>query len=448
MQYQKAAVVQRQELRMTPQLLQSIQLMALPLHELKLKIQERLEINPALEVVSEQQPESLDTEVHIADEEEYFAPAAGYEDGQQMFLEGMVAQPETLHEYLLWQLHLQHLSPKERLVGEMLINNINDDGFHSINPHDLIRPAMRFMLPKMLALIQNLDPMGTCTKNYHESLVVQAQQMASAPQGMVKIISEYFELFEHGKFSRIARELNMRVEEVKKAADVIRRMNPFPGRAFSTAQPKLVIPDLLLKRRGNQFILVLNNEEIPVLGIDSAFRQISNVSDKSTKKFVAQKIRDAQWFIQSLEQRNHTLYKVARTIIEYQNTFFLRGRKYLSPLTLKDIAEDVGVSESTVSRLTNGKYLQTQWGIYELKYFFSGEVSGVRSDGAQYSKNGVKEIIREILEADTGNKKKLSDQKISDLLAARNIRVARRTVAKYRTELKIYSSHERRTIGG
>jgi len=232
------------------------------------------------------------------------------------------------------------------------------------------------------------------------------------------------------------------VEDVEEAREFIKGLTPFPGRLFSADQVTYVIPDLMVVLRDNQFVIIMNDEEIPVLGVSDGFTDIAKDSEKDVKRFVRAKVKDARWFIQSIRQRNATLLKVARAIIEFQRDYFLKGAKYLVPLTLKDIAAEVGVHEATVSRITTSKYMQTEWGIYELKYFFTNSISGAGSTGSRFSKEGVKEVIREILE-DEATVKHLSDQGIADLLASRGIKLARRTVAKYRKELDIYSSYRR-----
>jgi len=195
--------------------------------------------------------------------------------------------------------------------------------------------------------------------------------------------------------------------------------------------------------KNGEFILVLNDEEIPVLGISPFFEETQNIKgEKTTQQYVKNSIRDAKWFINSIHLRNKTLVRIATVIVEFQRNFFIKGPKYLVPLTLKDVAEEVKVHETTVSRISNAKYMQTEWGIFPIKYFFTNSISGAGSDGSRFSKEGVKEIIRELLEEDTSDKN-LSDQKISNLLKLQGIKIARRTVAKYRSELSIDSSFER-----
>jgi RNA polymerase sigma-54 factor len=254
------------------------------------------------------------------------------------------------------------------------------------------------------------------------------------------------DLLEKGKIDTLAKVMGVTLEEVEEILDFIRTLNPMPGREYSAEAPTYVIPDLMLRMREGDFVLVLNDEEIPVLGINSFFEEIQGESaennHKDVKRYVRTKIKDAKWFIRSINQRNETLVKIATAIIEFQRDFFLKGPKYLVPLTLKDIADEVGVHETTVSRIANSKYIQTEWGIFELKHFFTNSISGAGSGGSRYSKEGVKAMIKEIIEENTSGKK-LSDQKIAEMLKQRGVSIARRTVAKYRNELDIMSSYER-----
>jgi RNA polymerase sigma-54 factor len=239
----------------------------------------------------------------------------------------------------------------------------------------------------------------------------------------------------------------MKIEEteLQDLIHYLKHFNPFPGRAYSTETVKYVIPDLMVRLKEGEFVLILNDEEIPVLGLNSFFQNIDedkSKDDKDVNQFVKMNLAEAKWFIRSINQRNETLLKISGAIVDFQRNFFLKGPKYLAPLTLKDIAETVSVHETTVSRISNAKYLQTEWGILPLKYFFSNSIGGSDAGGAQYSKGGVKEIMKEVIE-DYSGQKKLSDQKIADLLKEKGVSIARRTVAKYRKELHIDSSYTR-----
>jgi RNA polymerase sigma-54 factor len=231
--------------------------------------------------------------------------------------------------------------------------------------------------------------------------------------------------------------------ELQTALGFIKGLSPFPGRAYSSTEPNYVLPDLLVKLKDGDFVIVLNDEEIPVLGIDPFFDRLAGEKggDKATGTYVRDNIKRAKFFIRSIHQRNQTLLKVAQAVVEFQRAFFARGPKHLAPLTLKDVAEEVGVHETTVSRIAHKKYLQTDWGIYELRYFFTNSISGAGSSGSRYSKEGVKQVIKEIIQAE---ERVLTDHDIVENLARRGIKLARRTVAKYRSELDLDSSFGRR----
>lgn len=456
MQYQKPVLVQDQRLKMNPQLYQSIQLMAMPIQELKLTIREELEKNPALEIIEEKMDESLDTAERQTEDYDLFENSSdpGYtrrldeeaSDSKRKFMEGALSRPENLHDHLIWQLQVQPIETEEFSVGELLIQNLDDNGFHLEDPDTLVKGEAKKHLPAMIKLIQRLDPVGTCTADYRESLIVQASLQPEAPEFTREIIADYLDLLEKSKFAEIARKLKISKETVLIILEFIKTLEPFPGRQYSTSKATYVIPDLLVTMKEGEFFLILNDEEIPVLGINPFFSEIMKngkaKSEKNVKQFVNSNVKDARWFIRSIHQRNQTLLKIAKAIIEFQRDFFIKGPKYLVPLTLKDIAEEVEVHETTVSRITTAKYVQTEWGIFELKHFFSNSISGAGSQGSRFSKEGVKEIIREILEDDDTDKH-LSDQKISDLLKKQGINIARRTVAKYRNELDIDSSYRR-----
>ncbi len=456
MQYQRPALVQGQQLRMNPQLFQSIQLMALPIQELKFRIDEELQANPALDVVEDNSTVSIEENEagDRSDEYDFFENSSdpgytqsGYDDeaseNKHRFMEGALSKPESLHEHLLWQLRLQPIPEHEFRIGEILILNLDDNGFHREPLESLFEPDDGPTVDKMMRIIRSFEPVGTCVADYRESLLAQAGFDKTRPPATDAIISSYLELLDRGKYDDIARRLKTDVEEVQDALEYIRGLTPFPGRLYSSEKPTYVIPDLMVVMRDGQFVIIMNDEEIPVLGVNDAFSRMgTNEARRDVRRFVKARVKDARWFIHSIRQRNETLLKTSRAIVEFQRDFFLRGAKYLVPLTLKDIAGEVGVHEATISRITNGKYMQTEWGIFELKYFFTNSISGAGSSGSRFSKEGVKQVIKEILEQETGDEH-LSDQRIADTLASRGIRIARRTVAKYRKELDISSSYKR-----
>ncbi|MFW5714821.1 MAG: RNA polymerase factor sigma-54 [bacterium] len=455
MQYQKPVLVQEQKLKMSPQLYQSIQLMAMPLQDLKLKIQEELEKNPALEMVSEKSDVSLDEiRSNTREDHDFFENSSdpgytsGYDqdasDSKQKFMEGALSRPESLHEHLMWQLRVQPIPKKWFDVGELLIWNLDENGFHIEEPKKLVSEDQYPVLEEVLPLIQQFDPVGVCTNDYRHSLLVQAELSPEAPAHTEELIEHHMELLERNSPREIAKKTGISETEIESITEFIKTLTPYPGRLYSNSSTTYVIPDVVVRHEEGEFKLYLNDEEIPELGINPFYEQLEDAGknqEKQTKKFVKQSVRDARWFIYSVHQRNQTLVKIARTILEFQRKFFLYGPKQLAPLTLKDVAAEVQVHETTVSRIVNSKYIQTEWGIFPLKYFFSNQVASTGS--GRYSKEAVKEIIKEILEEHASEKKQLSDQKISDILKKRGISVARRTVTKYRKELAIDSSYYR-----
>ncbi len=421
---------QEQRQKMSLQLIQSINLLPLTVTELKQKIEEELERNPALEAAADKSMLSFDE--LDAKQGHRIRSSASFddEDTQRRFLEGVLSRGESLHEHLLWQLRLHPLTEDEMRVGEVLIANLDANGFHLEPVTTLFHPGDPAVVKKVLARIQTLEPQGCAAADWKESLVVQMRQQGFEPHHE-RLVTDYWEALEKKRYKEIASGLRVPEDEVMQLVEDLRSLNPFPGRAYSQQPPAYVVPDALIVFKNGTLQLVLNEEEIPILRVGDDFKEglDLSVADKEARQFVRQKVADAERFIQNLRYRKNTLFKVCRAIMEFQVEFFRRGPKFLRPLTLKDVATQLEINESTVSRVTTGKYVQTEWGIYELKHFFSNAVSS-----NQFSKEGVKETIREIIAAQKDGKK-LSDQKISDMLSQRGIEIARRTVTKYRLEL-------------
>jgi len=463
MQLQRPTLIQTQKFLLNPQLYQSIKLMELPIIDLREKIEEELERNPALEILEDKSTVSLDAEtIPPKEEDEYFEASSdsGFVSGsgtlaaeeRRRFIEGALSHPETLQEHLLWQLKLEPIDEEIRRICELLIQNLDEDGFHKEPVHILLKDDDLKKTIKAVKLVQGLDPVGTCTVDYQESLRVQIGLLPDAPKGIVKALS-YLELLERGKTSEAAKQMGCTEEEIVYIFKRIKELSPFPGRRFSSAGTRYVIPDIQVINKEGEFVIILNEEEIPVLGINPFFMKIAETraaptadaqgkkkEEKPVRDFARENIKEARWFINSINQRNHTLLRVCRAVVEFQRPFFTNGPKYLAPLTLRDIAKELGIHETTVSRIANGKYVQTEWGIFEIRHFFTNSITGTGSGGSRYSKEGVKEIIKEIIESEH---KRLSDQDIVKLLAKRGIPLARRTVAKYRNELDLKSSFER-----
>ena len=458
---QQPVLRQEQRLKLTPQLYQAIRIMAMPLQELQATIQEELERNPALEVMEDNSTTSLDTEPAGGAEESVFAESSdlGYVNGssgveadaKRQFIEGALTRPETLQDHLLWQLRLQPLAEAEFELGEILIRNLDDNGFTLEEPGTLAADVAPERLAKVTAMIQAFDPSGCCTRDYTDSLLAQIRVHARAVPGSAELVRSYMDLAERGKTAEIARRMAIPEQEVHGILEFVRELDPIPGRNFSAEQVRFVVPDVIVKQIDGELALALNDHQVPVLGVSPFFEQLSRSSgDRELKKFVNHNLQDARWFMRSIDERNRSLLKVTRAVVGVQREFFRRGAKHLVPLTLKDVAADVGVHEATVSRLANGKHLQTEFGIFELRYFFTNSISGAGSKGSRFSKTAVKEILREIIEhtaaAGANGKpagKPPSDSRLAELLAEKGVRIARRTVAKYRKELDIDSSYRR-----
>jgi len=460
-QSQRPVLRQVQKLKMTPQLYQAVRLMALPLQDLKATIEEELEKNPALQVEEDRSTVSLDSlptrETGGDSDGDWFENTsdAGYSradgeaasDARRQFIEGALSQPESLQEHLLSQLALQPVGDDWIRIGERVIRNLDENGFHKEPLEILVPDALdKELLLRVLHLLQGFDPVGTCVKDVRESLLVQIRRSAAPHPRAAELVENWLEALEKQRLREI--EKGMRVSEpvLKEIVAFIRTLDPLPGRNFSRDVVRFVLPDVQVILQDGEFVIILNDEMIPVLGLNPLFEDMAKrkgeARDPKTRAFVTQNLQDARWFIRTIGQRNETLLKVSRAIVEFQREFFLKGPKYLRPLTLKDVAGEIGVHEATVSRITSSKYIQTEWGIFSLKHFFSNSVAGTGTSGTRFSKEGVKEIIREIIgQKDTGS---LSDQKIVEILAAKGVSLARRTVAKYRGELAIESSYQRR----
>ena len=461
---QQPVLRQEQRLKMTPQLYQAIRIMAMPVQELQVTIQEELERNPALEVMEDNTTTSLDTEPAGGAEESVFAESSdpGYlngshgaeADAKRQFIEGALTRPETLQEHLLWQLRLQPLAAPEFELGEMLIRNLDDNGFTLEEPDTLAADVPPERLAKVTAMIQAFDPPGCCTRDYTDSLLAQIRVHPRAVPGSAELVRSHMELAERGKTAAIARAMAIPEQAVHDLLAFVRELDPIPGRNFSAEQVRYVSPDVIVKQIDGELALALNDQQVPVLGVSPFFEQLSRDSrgsrDRELRKFVNHNLQDARWFMRSIDERNRSLLKVTRAVVHAQQEFFRRGAKYLVPLTLKDVATEVGVHEATVSRLANGKHVQTEFGIFELRYFFTNSISGAGSKGSRFSKTAVKEMLREIIENaalagahDGPPGKPPSDSRLAEILAEKGVRIARRTVAKYRKELNIDSSYRR-----
>jgi RNA polymerase sigma-54 factor len=443
----------------TQKLIQSIKLMAMPLSELREAIQEEVEKNPALEVLREAGEVDVPPPTETAIREDsvteadpftnssdpgYQRTSGGDPDSKQRFLEGAVSREKSLHDHLLDQLRLMSVPSEVAALAERIIWNLDDDGFHQEAPNLLMKNSDTELLSKALDLVRSLDPIGCASADWRESLIVQAALRGDGPEDFPFFVAEALPLMETRRSEDVRISLKISRENWDDNEDYIRNLNPFPGRMYSTETPQYIIPDLVVRKHEGEYVLVLNDEVLPVLRVDPEFEKIKDEvpDDRDARRFISDHAREARYFINSLAQRDNTLLKAARSIVEFQRDFFTGGARFLKPLTLKDVAGEIGVHEATVSRITTNKYIQTDWGLYELKFFFTNSISGAGSSGSRISKVAAKEVVKEIL-SQTAPGQRLSDQKLCDLLARRGINLARRTVAKYRNELDLPSSYHR-----
>jgi RNA polymerase sigma-54 factor len=431
----------------------SLDILQLPLAELREKIQLELERNPALEVVEDRSEVSLDElyapknesdDYFEASSDSGFLRGGALSDEKRRFIEGAPNHDETLQESLLWQLRLTPLENDVRRAGEVLIQNLDADGFNIVPPEQLFAPAV--LLPAVwhtaLELVRRLVPAGCCTSGYMESLAVQARLFHAERAADIEKLLPFLEELERGKFAAAAKKTGLDDALVPVLFDCIKTLSPFPGRSFdsgSEGRARFVVPDIQVVFKNNARSIILNDEEIPVLGIAPFFLK-QHFPKGAARDFVEENVKEARWFMHSINRRNHTLLRVTRAVVEYQKNFFLYGPKFLAPLSLRDLAGELGIHETTVSRTVNGKYVQTSWGIFELRRFFTNSISGAGSGGSSYSKAAVKEILKEIVEAEA---RTLSDAELARQLKERGIEIARRTVAKYRAELDLASSYRR-----
>jgi len=439
---------QTQRLIMTPELRQAIAVLQLPVTELSSFIEQELLENPCLEAeVREEEPGADPDPRQLL---EYLGPVGGSQgaaaDGEEeLGFEAFTAKAPTLQEHLMGQLALLQVEPPLRRIGAYLINCLDDNGYltaptaeiaqHLKVPHEQVLAA--------LEVVQSLDPVGVGARSLVECLSLQWAAVDNGNPLVPVLIERYLDALGEGRITRIAEELGATPAEVQEAADLIRTLDPKPGRRFGGGDgAHYVVPDVTVERVGQEYVILINEGLLPRLRVSSQYRQmLAGQGDAEARRFVEQKIHSAMWLIKAIEQRRRTLYEVTAAIVRLQRDFFDRGIRWLKPLTLREVAEEVGVHESTVSRATSGKYVQTPQGLYELKFFFSSGVDGVRGEGR--AAQSVKQLIADMIRNEDPAAP-LSDQALANLLREQGITISRRTVAKYREEAGLPNSSKRR----
>ncbi len=330
-----------------------------------------------------------------------------------------------------------------RAIGIAIIGNLDDDGYLRSELSDIAEQTGASLedVEKGLALVQSFDPRGIAARTPQECLLIQLRADPLPDPVAIEIVEQHFEALERLRYLDISKALKLPLERIMEAVEEIQALEPKPGRRFGAADTRYITPDVFVHKMGNDYTVVLNEDSIPRLRVNSLYRSLLRGSGQEAKQYVEQKLRSAIWLIKSVHQRQRTLYRVTESIVKFQREFLDKGLSFLRPLSLRDVGEDVSMHESTISRVTTNKYVQTPQGLFELKYFFhSGITTG---DGDKVSSLSVKKMISDLLEGEDPSKP-LSDQEIAQILKGRGLVIARRTVAKYREELRLLPSHRRR----
>ncbi len=485
----------RQELKANPRLYQAMDLLYMPLPELQARLEHELSENPFLEMSEPDSDEDLQVEEEGQDDEDGevdweeimldgfdAGPRTPYE--QKEYIEPIVVEARNLHGFLAEQLGLLHLGEREHRIAEEIIGNIDDDGLLSCSLEDvaagvdgtlervrekvfaeaekiddvaareeelgelgrLFAPHDAAEIEPVLELVQSFDPPGVGARDLRECLMIQLSRLDRADTTAHRIVDRHFDgLIDH-KWAEIARDLEISRKEVQDAADEIAKLDPKPGSRYAEEPEQYVVPDLIVDLIGGEYMVFVNDTGLPRLRLSRSYRAVVADREKfvgENREFIANKLNAAQWLIQVIEQRRQTMLKVMRYIVIAQLGFFEKGVQHLKPLTLRQVAEHIEMAESTVSRVTNDKYVQTPGGVFPLKFFFSGGLPTVT--GRDISTRGVQARLRSLVDNED-QRRPLTDQAIVNLLKSEGIRIARRTVAKYRGRLGILPARMRRRV--
>lgn len=475
-------LVQRLSLQMkqSPQQVLLSSLLQLPILSLEQKIKVELEMNPLLELDEEMEvveeieqevevlendskeesdnekeedaiddfeKEEIDWDTILNDEEtyEYKAPK---DDSAEVFERPEVAQT-TLPEHLLSQLHMNDLTDIELAIGEYIIWNINEDGYLTYSD-DSIADTLEVEpedVDRVLKIIQGFDPLGIGARSLQECLLIQILDNPYPNPDAVEILREHFDDFTNKRYEKIAKKMEIDLEEIKMAIEEITRLNPKPGEGYILFHQNVIVPDLVVEKDDEgEYTINMNDWNVPHLRINNSYKKLlldKKKSSKETRDYIRQSLESARWLINSIHQRRATILRVMEAIIDKQRDFFDHGTEHIKPMILKDIADEIGMDISTISRVTNGKYVQTEHGVFELKYFFSERIKS--DDGDDVSNKTIKNFIKEIIDQEDPNKP-YNDQKIAVMLKDKGFQVARRTVAKYREQMMIPVSRLRRKL--
>jgi RNA polymerase sigma-54 factor len=474
----KLRMLQTQRMIMTPMLQQAISLLQLSRLELLQELRQQMEQNPVLEEaldeiqeeseeprqpeeaegppaeVAEVEPgvadgdriEEFDWDSYLQDASDY-RPQVPREEIERIDAELHLTRPRSLVDHLLFQLHLSTSDPELLRLGTLIIGNLDEAGYLKEGLPDLAAAAgaAPASLEAALRLVQGMEPLGIGARDLRECLLLQLDGLGEVPPLVRALVTDHLAELDGRHREKLADRLGISPRELQEAQEVLARLEPRPGLAFSIEEPRYITPDVYIVKVDREFVVLLNDEGLPRLRVSPYYRAIlanKTGSAREVREYVEGRMRSALWLIRSIEQRQRTLHKVAASLIKFQRGFLEQGIAALRPLTLKEVADDIGMHESTVSRVTTSKYVHTPQGLFELKYFFHRGVPG--AGGETVSSLKVKDLIHTLLtEEDDG--RPLSDQKIVERLRQEHaIEIARRTVAKYRSQLKIPSSSRRK----
>jgi RNA polymerase sigma-54 factor len=466
---QKLSVRMSQRLVMTPSLQQAIKLLQMSKLELVEEVQQELLENPVLEEGQVENPskeESAESEEsksedpfdHI-DYESYFqnvdssyTPRVPREHAEQLpAFENTLATPTNLADHLTWQLDMSTAEERGKEIGRAIIGNINDDGYLRATAAEIqqLGPYEQDEVEQTLALLQGFDPVGVGARDLIECLMLQLRHIGEEESAAATIVRSHMDKLQNRRFKELADALQLDMGDLKAEIEIIRGLDPRPGQKYKVTDSNYVVPDVYVVKVDDDYQILLNEEGLPRLRISPVYRRmVSRAGAASTpaeaKEYVRNKLRSAFRLIKSLEERQRTIFKVAQSIVKFQREFLDYGIERLRPLVLKDVADDIGMHESTVSRVVNNKYMHTHRGLFEMRFFFHSGIASTHG-GASVSSLTVKEHIRKIIGAED-SRRPLSDSAIVKILQREGLQIARRTVAKYREELKIPSSSSRKQV--
>jgi len=458
----------RQKLSQTlaPQLIQSLKMLQMPALKLEQTIRMELATNPMLEEIEElelEQEVDKESEFEVAEEtketdndvdwDSYLDDEEGYKvreqrESQEERFEGTAATADSLYDHLREQLNLLKLSDEEHLIGEYIIGNVGPDGYLSFSIPEMAAeldiPAER--IENVLKMIQRFDPTGVGARNLRECLLIQLREKGLEGTLAWRIVDEHIQELDRKSLLQISKMMGVPAEKAQQAMEMIKTLSPKPAQGRFDAAAMPVIPDLIVERIGEEYVVFHNDHHVPRLRINSGYRTLirrGNGTSKETKDYIRSKLEQARWLLNAINQRRSTMIRVMEAIVERQHEFFDKGPAFIKPLIMEEIAQMVNMNVATISRVSKGKYVQTPLGVYEIRYFFNSGIS--REDGDDLSKMSVKQRIEEIIHNEPPEKPH-SDQEIYRILNKEGIQLARRTVTKYREELKIQPARLRKRV--